>query len=290
MIYLLLIAVAPSVILLRYVYKLDKEKEPFGMLLTLFFLGVISCFPASIVEQLLEGVNKNLFTQNTYLYMFVENFFGVALVEEGFKFLFMYLYTRKHKEFNGLYDGMIYAIFVSLGFATLENIEYVFQYGFATGVTRAVLSVPGHMFFGVFMGYYYSLWHTFKLCDASETYFAQLGMINPRSPKYKYKGYLVRSIVVPVSIHGFYDFALSSENTMLILIFLAMMVLLYIICFKRIKKQSKSDMADYKLIPMILCKKYPELIGVITPRQANPMNVPQNYYRTSNTYHQNQYR
>ncbi len=279
MTYLLFLALAPAAFLMFYVWKKDKSKEPFGMLLVLVILGALSCIPASILEKIFDTVISNVFTPNTYTYYFASAFFGVALVEEGCKFVFMYLYTHKHKEFNGLFDGMVYAVFVSLGFAALENVLYVFDGGVSVAISRGLMAVPGHMFFAVFMGYYYSLWHVNKLCDASEKYFANLGFIQIKAPSYKYGNHLVRAFVIPVIFHGIYDFCLFTGNPYLVLFDLALVVVLYIVCFKRIKKLSNSDIEDSRLIPSILCEKYPELTRVINPTVVNPMTLPQSYYQ-----------
>ena len=276
--YLLLLAVAPAIALMVYIWNKDKSKEPLKMLLILVALGAASCLPAALIELAVGKVIEPLASVSTMFYHLVEAFFGVALIEEGCKFIVMYLYTRNHKDFNGLFDGMIYAVFTSLGFAALENVMYVFEGGVENAIGRALTAVPGHMFFGVFMGYNYSLWHTYKLCDESEAYFAQRGMIIPRAPKYSYTGYFVKAIVLPVLIHGFYDFCLFTENSVFTIVYLIFLVGLYIFCFGRIKKLSKADMDDYQLIPLMLCQKYPELIGIIAPRQANPMAMPNSYY------------
>ncbi len=283
--YLLAIAVAPAILLMFYVWSKDKSKEPFKMLVILVLLGVLSCIPAGFIEMLLDNIVLSVFGENNYVYFFVKAFFGVALVEEGCKFLFMFLYTRNHKEFNGLFDGMIYAVFVSLGFAAFENVFYVAEYGSQVAISRAFTAVPGHMFFAVFMGYSYSMWHTYRLCDKSEAYFANLHMIKPRPPKYKYKAHLAKAIIVPVLVHGFYDFCLFTENVYLCLFFYVFIAALYIICFGKIKKLSKRDMEDYLLIPRMLCMKYPELIGIIIPREANPLNMPNTFYQNRQTVH-----
>ena len=178
--HLLLLALAPACVLLFYIWKKDKsEKEPPGLLLLLFFGGVLSCLPASILETLLITPIEQAFGFDDattiadggvsfVIGSFLEYFFGVALVEEGLKFLVMFLLTHKSRHFNSLFDGMIYAIFVSLGFAAFENIFYVFDYGVGTALVRAVMSVPGHMFFAVFMGYYYSMWHLYKTANTVE--------------------------------------------------------------------------------------------------------------------------
>ena len=117
----------------------------------------------------------------SYLYVAVDMFIGVALVEEGFKWLTLVFFTKKSKEFNCLFDGMIYAIFVSLGFAALENILYVLNNGWVNAATRAILSVPGHMFFAVMMGYYYSRWNIFAKAREGEEWLAANGYIRIRN-------------------------------------------------------------------------------------------------------------
>jgi RsiW-degrading membrane proteinase PrsW (M82 family) len=84
----------------------------------------------------------------------VQAFIVVALVEEFSKYVIVKLYAQKNKEFNESFDGIVYAVFVSMGFAALENVLYVFQYGVATGITRAFTAVPAHAVFGVLMGYF----------------------------------------------------------------------------------------------------------------------------------------
>lgn len=285
MVYLLFLALAPAALLMFYVWKKDKSKEPFGMLLVLVILGVLSCIPASVLESLLQTPIASIFGGTGYLYHFVFAFFGVALVEEGCKFVFMYLYTHKHKEFNGLFDGMIYAVFVSLGFAGLENVLYVVDGGTSVALTRGLMAVPGHMFFAVFMGYYYSLWHVNKLCDESEKYFANLGFIQIKPPAYTYQKHLWKALVIPVLFHGLYDFCLFTENIYLVVFDLVLVGVLYIVCFKRIKSLSYNDIEDYRLIPYMLCQKYPELTQVVNPTVVNPLSVPQNYYE-QRTYQQ----
>ncbi len=76
------------------------------------------------------------------------------MVEEFSKYIIVKYYAQRNKEFNEPFDGIVYAVMVSMGFAALENVLYVFQYGFATGVTRAFTAVPAHATFGILMGYF----------------------------------------------------------------------------------------------------------------------------------------
>ena len=155
--YLLFIALAPAIVLMIYVWSKDKSKEPFGMLVMLVILGALSCFPAGFLESPVIDAIVSVFGKDNLLSYFVQAFIGVALMEEGCKFLVMFFYTKNHKEFNGLFDGMIYAIFVSLGFAAFENVFYVFDFGSKVALSRAFTAIPGHMFNAVFMGYNASL-------------------------------------------------------------------------------------------------------------------------------------
>ena len=118
---------------------------------------------------------------------------------------------------------IVYSVFVALGFACIENIFYVFEHGFAVGVFRALFAVPGHACDGVFMGYYLSL---------AKLYSDDL---------VKSKHNLRLSLIVPVLLHGFYDYCLFSENMLFILGFFVFIIILYIFTVKRIKKVSLSN-------------------------------------------------
>ena len=222
---LLLLAILPSIVLGFIIWKNDKiEKEPIGLLIILFLCGIGSI----ILTLLLSGFvylipmcnpeeAKNIFE------LFFGVFIGVALVEEFSKWIFLKSVTWKNKEFTHLYDAVVYAVFVSLGFATLENIIYVIDGGLSTAIARAVLAVPLHTFCGVFMGYYYGL--------------AKQSEINKRKDLVRKNLFL--SLFVPIMSHGFYDYALFTENIIFMILFFIFVILLYILAFRRIIKLSK---------------------------------------------------
>lgn len=267
-------AIFPAVALCIYVFKKDRvEREPIGLLIALLFAGCIICVPVVQLGGLLDKLIKAVFIPFTTevdgqlllgpwlftLYTAVDNFIGVALVEEGFKFLAMFLITQKNKNFNSLFDGIVYAVFVSLGFAGLENILYVFQYGWMTAVMRAVLSVPGHMFFGVLMGYYYSIWHIYEKTRELERSMKCAGLIDASIPEYSGTHVLVRSLLFPVLAHGLYDFCCSMDSGLCTLVFYAFVAFLYYYCFKRIREASKFDMEDTRISVGMLVNKHPQL-------------------------------
>lgn len=152
---LLLLAIAPVTVILLYIYFSDKfEKEPIGVLAKSFILGgtlsIIITFSlgyvASIIIPLTDA--KSIFQQ------FLKAFFVVAFVEEFSKYIVVRFYAQKNKDFNEPFDGIVYSVMVSMGFAALENVLYTFQHGAATGITRAFTAVPAHATFGILMGYF----------------------------------------------------------------------------------------------------------------------------------------
>ena len=150
-IFLLILAVVPAVGLLILIYFGDKlEKEPVGLVFGLLGMGALSTIPSVVAEVICVKLLDFVFPTGGIFYNFFMYFFVVAVSEELFKFLFMFVITWKNKNFDYVFDGVIYAVSSSLGFALIENIGYVFtqrwQFGFlagvGTGISRAFLAIP----------------------------------------------------------------------------------------------------------------------------------------------------
>lgn len=266
---LLALAVLPSFVLLAIVYKQDRiNKEPFSLLLKLFVIGAtLVVIPAVIVETIGDKILSSIFYHDSIFYLILNNFFVIAVAEEGFKFLFLFLFTRKHKAFDSLYDGLIYSVCVSLGFATLENILYVLQNGLGVALVRAIVSVPGHFFFAIFMGYFYSYYHFNKLASETENHYIQVGAIMKKLPEFSYQPYIVLALIVPMALHGFFDFCLSTENVFFIIVYFLFIIALYIVSFIRLSRSSKQDVSDSVYVYSLLYKKYPELVSYVDEQQ-----------------------
>lgn len=181
---LLFISILPVAILLLYIYIKDKnEREPWGLLIKTFGCGILVAVIIllfAFIENLL-GFHPFAFADDSAI---LKSFFQAAIPEEGLKFLFLYIVIWKHREFNEHFDGIVYAVFLSMGFACLENILYVFENGFGTGVARALLAVPGHFLFAVIMGYFFSL---------------------ARFSTMRRTRNLLKAIFYPILAHGIYD-------------------------------------------------------------------------------------
>ena len=151
-------AVIPAIFLLVKVYRSDKlERESPLFIWRLVLSGIISTFFALISERLFSSILNRTVEYGSTLYNVILYFFIVAISEELAKYVLLRKRTWRSPEFNCQYDGVVYAVAVSLGFALWENISYVTMYGFGTALIRAVTAIPGHACFGVFMGVFYGL-------------------------------------------------------------------------------------------------------------------------------------
>ncbi len=157
MLKLLLLAVVPVIIIILYIYFKDKyDKEPKRLLFFSFLLGAT----VSIIITTLLYVITDLFIpieieDNTNIVqLFIKAFLIVGLIEEFSKYVIVRYYAQPKHIFNEQFDGIIYAVMVSMGFAATENIMYVIEGGVQTAVLRSFTAVPAHATFAVLMGYF----------------------------------------------------------------------------------------------------------------------------------------
>lgn len=226
---LLVIAILPVLLLGSYIYKKDKNKEPKSLLVKLFTSGIISCFLVLLISTALTYIfpflAKDQGTMNFLEFSFYI-FIFIALIEESCKWLMSYHIGYKNKEFDEIYDIIVYAVFVALGFAAFENILYVFQIGSVqVGIMRGLLAIPGHVCDGIAMGYYLSLakYHQ-TLGNKKET----------RSNK-------IKSILIPVLYHGIYDYCCLAGTNIILLVFIVFIIFLYTVSLKRVKELSMQE-------------------------------------------------
>jgi protease PrsW len=150
---LLGLALAPGVAITLYIYLKDKhEREPLALLLLSFLYGGLSTIITLFISWPVNALI--LLKPGDVVDEFFNAMFKVALIEEFSKFIFVRFILYYNKNFNEPFDGIVYAVMVGMGFATLENVLYVFNYGFATGVMRMFTAVPAHATFAVLMGYF----------------------------------------------------------------------------------------------------------------------------------------
>ena len=226
--FILLPALLPVFIILRYVYVLDRnEREPLGFVLKVVILGAVFSIPCAGVERFMISIISSFYDPATIDFAWMENTIGVALVEEFSKWLVLMLFVWKNKNFDYRYDGIVYAVSASLGFAALENVLYILSYGTGVSIGRAIFAIPGHATFGVFMGYWLSRAKTFWL----------------DGKKIRMKICKLFSLGVPVLIHGIYDFLLSEQVSELgfQFLFFIYVLLLDLFAWRVIKHEFRTD-------------------------------------------------
>lgn len=224
---LTLSAIIPALILLGYVYHLDPvEKEPVGLLLALLVMGGLSTLLAGLLEYVgmgtIGGSSLTIAKGVTLSPEIVENFLIIALVEEGCKYCFLGWRTWRDPNFDYVFDGIVYAVFVGLGFAIAENIGYVWQYGMGTAFVRAFTAIPGHCVFAVFMGYFYGL------ARRSATLGHGLRMLF----------FGLCALVVPLLCHGLYDY-LASYTDDLFMLYLVVFVAVGMLAAKHASRKAQ---------------------------------------------------
>lgn len=264
-------ALLPSVVLCIYVYKKDRaEKEPIGLLLALLAAGALVCLPASAVTDIIKKMEADIFLPFTTefdggkyldgwiydLYMAMDKFIAVALVEECFKWVAVFITVKRSRHFNSLFDGIIYSTFVALGFAGFENVLYVMKFGLETALIRTVTAVPIHLFCGVSMGYYLTWYHIKHNAKINEKRLIELDAIPKKTKHLPARRFFVMSFIMPSLAHGFYNFSYSINKAWSTAVFCIFLAFLYAFCMGRVRRMSNGDMLNRKQVLLILYEKH----------------------------------
>ena len=223
---LLLATILPSILIILFFVYSDKFKEPRGEIIKVFIYGILITIPAYFLNTYIS----DFFYNNTRVSEgLISSFLTAAPVEEGLKLSVLYYFVYKLKDFNEPIDGIVYGVTVSLGFATLENLYYVYLLAdyfettsMALAVIRSFSAVPAHAVFGVFMGYFFMKYAFIKKGD--NLFFA---------------------FVVPFVLHGCYNlFTTSNFFVSLGLILISWIIALRL--FSRLKKTQKRKRREYE--------------------------------------------
>lgn len=236
---LLGLAIAPGLAICIYIFYRDRyNKEPAFTLLVSFFWGIVATLPALI----LELSTKNL-TGESVTGIILSSFFFVAFIEEFCKFLPLRYYAFSRKSFDEPLDGIIHAVMIGMGFATLENIGYVLsaENGLQTGMLRMFTSVPGHATFGVIMGYYAGK--------------AKFDFVNR-------KALLLKGILLAIFFHGAYDSCLflikvlpqTISTLLLVAGAIFSLVLAIILSLRLIRLHRQTSQNFYRNAPVLTIK------------------------------------
>ena len=215
---LLFISVAPVLIIALYVYIRDRyEKEPVVCLLKALISGILIVFPVVLLEKGLYS----LFSGGSEIVNAAYNAFVVAsFSEEGFKYFAFMIFFWSNRNFNEKFDGIVYAVFISLGFAAIENILYVFRGGYEVGYVRALTAVPAHALFGTVMGYHFGIARFYRAKRMMQLFLA---------------------FSMPFIWHGVYDFLLMAQRPVLLVLFIPVLIYFWINGFRKMKQLSQAS-------------------------------------------------
>ena len=221
----LLITILPSLLIVAFFVKSDRFPEPSSQIIKIFMFGFFLCIPAFLINTELSYIYANTDIDEAL----ISSFLSAAPVEEVLKFTVLYSLVYKMKDFNEPIDGIVYGVTVSLGFATLENIYYVFvlsDYFGSTPQSLAILrsfsAIPAHGIFGATMGYFFMKYAFIKK-----------------------ENNLALCMIVPILLHGAYNyFAGSIFIISLLIVIISWIVLLR--AFSRLKKSQKKKKREYE--------------------------------------------
>lgn len=183
---LLSVSIAPVLALFSFFYLRNQmATEPRRTLFHTFLYGAILTFPILFLQYVFkeEQIFPNILIQDVF-------FSGV--VEEFFKWFILMIAIFHHIEFDDPYDGILYGVSISLGFATVENILYMLSFGVDTAFMRALMPVSSHALFGVVMGYYFGRAKFLK---------------KDQSIRFR-----LLALLIPITLHIIYNFILTIEG------------------------------------------------------------------------------
>ena len=225
---LFIIAITPAIAIIAGIYLSDRyDREPIGLLILTYIFGALSVIPAIIIEELLLKLNVFSGVYSAFYTAFIV----AGFTEEYVKRLVVLKLPYKTKYFNEKLDGIVYSVFSTMGFATVENIVYV-VYRYTNnpyiGLYRGIFSVPAHCVFGITMGYYLSL----SKFDTD---------------KKRAKKNLRRSLYIPMILHGIFDFILMADIPQLTTLFIPYVIYIWWLNQRKLSKfvyDSKSRFID----------------------------------------------
>ena len=272
---LALVAVLPALALCAYVFFKDRaEKEPFGLLAVLFGAGVLAYVPSVFVERLLLSIIDSCFAnfisispeglvtfesaKSEVSYLVLCAFFGFSLIRICFQWLVVFLVTHKNKNFDYLFDGVVYSVFVSLGFAISENVHFLMQNDIELLLPKLITSVACQLFVGIIIGYYYTMWHMRFNANKIENALKEKDIIKKDNIRSSAK-WLIAGIAIPFLTSGTYALAGSLHNDIIKIVFYTAVFTVFGLSFQAIDQMASKDGSYGKYLYKIIAKAHPEL-------------------------------
>lgn len=268
-----LAAVVPALVLAGYVFCRDRvEKEPLWLLALLMALGVLAYIPAYYARILVSGLVDRLFAPLAtydiqgnatfsepwaeYAHGLLVVLLGTAAVQELLKWLAMLLPTFRSRQFNCLFDGVVYGAFTALGFGMAENLHYAWQGGWDALLLRCLTTLPGHLYCGVIMGVCYTLWRLYRTAARGEREYQRRGLIQVTKPL-RSGGWFAGMLLLPMLLSGVMGFAGYFGTPLFDGVYYLLNASLFVGCMLVIRRMSGEDAYRGRYADALLDKKYP---------------------------------
>jgi len=223
------LALGPGLVLIHFLWSRDRYREPARNVAFYLGLGVATVLPAALLESALHepillGLEPGMEAVPTAIWAFL----GVALVEEGLKYGALRWRARRDRHLDEPFDWIVYAVAVSLGFAALENVFYVFEGGAGVALARAVTAVPSHALDGTMMG-----WRMARVHGAT-------GGAATRQR--------ILALLEPVAWHGAYDYLLmisaeaeATTSKGLMFVWVVVVLAQWTVCVSRVRRMCREQ-------------------------------------------------
>lgn len=225
-VFLIILAVLPSIIWLLFYLGKDKHPEPNSMVVKIFFWGVMATLAAFGLEWLYQKTLEILTLQGVIL-LFVG---GMAFIEEYLKYFIVKIKVLKNPEFDEPIDAMLYLIIAALGFAAAENIFLLNGFYIAGTPTKDILGITLGRFLGaVFLH---------ALASGIVGYFLARSLLL----KHQRKSFVGLGILIATCLHGIYNYIIieiTIGNESLIVLLIALLIFVAIavsLAFKNLQK------------------------------------------------------
>lgn len=270
-----LISMIPGIFLCGYIFFKDRiEREPIGLLALLFGAGFLAYIPSYYASKFAVGTIDRLF--NKYMMFSPEgilsftgrgtetvhgilcSFFGFALIQIGVKWLVLYFITHRSRHFNYLFDGIVYSVFLSVGYALAENVHFALRNDMELLLPKLLGSVPCHLFVGIIMGYCYTLWRVRFIANGIENNMIKTGLVK-EDRVHSSAVWLIMSIILPFGVMGFYLFAGSYSNDVVSFIFYTLVFVLYGFSFIIVDRLAVKDGSSERFVFRLIAKEHGEV-------------------------------
>lgn len=189
------LAFAPGLFWLWQIYSQDRYRpQPKGLVARTFILGAAAAIPISVVEGFLSpgpSLETILARPENLISLAYIAFIVAGLTEELGKYLVVRQTIYSSPYFDEPMSGLIYASAAALGFASLENLGYLFIFGPEVILIRGPISTLAHVFFSATWGF-------------------PLGWQKSRTRLGRWLTLL--GLVASMALHGLFDFLLFTQS------------------------------------------------------------------------------